>query len=90
MAAGLTSNKRDLASLRDIATYIIRLINGSLCGVAIVGIAGGKTREFHVTIDRASGGANVSEQRVADAIRTSNIVISPGLIDETTNGTGAC
>ncbi len=79
----LTSDKRDPATLRDIATYIVRPQLARLPGVAIVGIAGGKTREFHVTIDPERLAAhNVSSQQVVDAIRTSNIIISPGLIDE--------
>jgi len=57
-----------------------------LPGVAIVGIAGGKALEFHVTIDPDRLQAhNVSAQQVADAVRSSNIIISPGLIEETTN-----
>lgn len=79
----LTSDKRDPASLRDIATYIIRPQLARLPGVAIVGVAGGKTREFHVTIDPERLVAhNVSAQQVADAIRASNIIVSPGLIEE--------
>jgi multidrug efflux pump subunit AcrB len=54
-----------------------------LPGVAIVGVAGGKTREFHVTIDPDKLAAhNVSATQVADAIRNSNIIVSPGLIEE--------
>ena len=79
----LTSGKRDEAGLRDIASYIIRPQLARLPGVAIVGVAGGKTREFHVTIDPERLVAhNVSVQQVADAIRASNIIVSPGLIDE--------
>ncbi len=79
----LTSDKRDQATLRDIASYLIRPQLARLPGVAIVGIAGGKTREFHVTIDPDRLAAhNVSTQQVVDAIRASNIVVSPGLIDE--------
>ncbi len=79
----LTSDKRDAAGLRDIATYIIRPQLARLPGVAIVGVAGGKTREFHVTIDPERLAAhNVSAQQVADAIRASNIIVSPGLIEE--------
>lgn len=79
----LTSDKRDQATLRDIANYIIRPQLARLPGVAIVSIAGGKTREFHVTIDPDRLAAhNVSTQQVVDAIRASNIVVSPGLIDE--------
>ena len=79
----LTSDKRDQASLRDIATYTIRPQLARLPGVAIVGVAGGKSREFHVVIDPDRLTAhNVSAQQVADAIRASNIIVSPGLIEE--------
>src|SRR5437588_1004509 len=79
----LTSDKRDQASLRDIATYIIRPQLARLPGVAIVGVAGGKSREFHVVIDPEKLAAhNVSVQQVTDAIKASNIIESPGLIEE--------
>ncbi|HEY0763097.1 MAG TPA: efflux RND transporter permease subunit [Pyrinomonadaceae bacterium] len=79
----LTSDKRDEATLTDLATYVVRPQLARLPGVAIVGVAGGKTREFHVTIDPDKLVAhNVSAQQVADAIRNSNIIISPGLIEE--------
>ena len=79
----LTSDKRDQATLTDLATYVVRPQLARLPGVAIVGVAGGKTREFHVTIDPEKLTAhNVSAQQVADAIRNSNIIVSPGLIEE--------
>lgn len=79
----LTSDKRDEASLHDLATYVVRPQLARLPGVAIVGVAGGKTREFHVTIDPDRLVAhNVSAQQVADAIRASNVIVSPGLIEE--------
>src|SRR5439155_6338240 len=79
----LTSDKRDQASLRDIATYIIRPQLARLPGVAIVGVAGGKSREFHVVIDPDRLAAhNVSVQQVTEAIKESNIIESPGLIEE--------
>ncbi|PYS80720.1 MAG: AcrB/AcrD/AcrF family protein, partial [Acidobacteria bacterium] len=79
----LTSNTRDLASLRDVATYIIRPQLARLPGVAIVGVAGGKSREFHVRInpDRLVA-HNVSTEQVVDAVHNSNIIESPGLIEE--------
>jgi len=69
--------------LRDIANYVVRPQLARLPGVAIVGVAGGKAREFHVTInpDRLVA-HNVSSQQVVDAIRNSNIIVSPGLIEE--------
>src|SRR6185436_2973131 len=42
-----------------------------------------KTREYHVTIDPEKLTAhNVSAQQVAEAVRNSNIIVSPGLIEE--------
>jgi CzcA family heavy metal efflux pump len=79
----LTSDKRDQASLFDLATYVIRPQLARLSGVAVVGVAGGKTREFHVMIDPDRLAAhNVSAAQVAEAIRASNIIVSPGLIEE--------
>src|SRR5436853_4878992 len=79
----LTSDKRDQSSLRDIANYIIRPQLARLPGVAIVGVAGGKSREFHVAIDPDRLAAhNVSVQQVTEAIKDSNIIVSPGLIEE--------
>src|SRR5213083_3007454 len=79
----LISDKRDQTSLRDIALYTIRPRLARLPGVAIVGVAGGKAREFHVKIDPDRLVAhNVSSQQVVDAVKNSNIIISPGLIEE--------
>ena len=79
----VTSDKRDQATLTDLANYVIRPQLARLPGVAIVGVAGGKTREFHVTIDPEKLTAhNVSAQQVAEAIKNSNIIVSPGLIEE--------
>ena len=79
----LTSDKRDLASLRDLATYTIKPRLARLPGIANVGVAGGKVREYHVTLDPERLVAhNVSVQQVVDAVRNSNILASPGLIEE--------
>ena len=79
----LTSDKRDLAGLRDIATYTIRPRLARLPGIANVGVAGGKVREFHVVLNPERLIAhNVSVQQVVEAVRNSNILASPGLIEE--------
>ncbi|HYV83323.1 MAG TPA: efflux RND transporter permease subunit [Pyrinomonadaceae bacterium] len=79
----VTSDKRDQATLTDLASYVIRPQLARLPGVATVGVAGGKTREFHVTIDPEKLTAhNVSAQQVTEAIKNSNIIVSPGLIEE--------
>lgn len=79
----LTSDTRDPASLNDIAQYTIKPRLGRVPGVAEVNVAGGKVREFHVTVDperlKARG---VSVQQVSDAVRNANILASPGLIEE--------
>src|SRR5919197_2736566 len=61
----LTSDKRDQATLTDLANYVIRPQLARLPGVAIVGVAGGKTREFHVTIDPEKLLANNVSGRLA-------------------------
>ena len=79
----VTSDKRDQATLTDLANYVMRPQLARLPGVAIVGVAGGKTREFHVTIDPEKLAAhNVSAVQVAEAIKNSNVIVSPGLIEE--------
>ena len=79
----LTSEMRDPASLRDIASLVVRPRLARLPGVAGVSVAGGQVREYHATIDPARLAAhNVSAQQVVDAVKNSNIVASPGLIEE--------
>jgi hydrophobe/amphiphile efflux-1 (HAE1) family protein len=79
----LTSDKRDPASLRDIANNTIRPRLARLPGVAEVAVAGGQVREYHVTIDPERLTAhNVSVQQVSDALHNTNIIASPGLIEE--------
>ena len=79
----LTSDKRDLTALRDIASYTIRPRLARLAGVANVAVAGGDVREYHITVDPEKLHAhNVSLQQVADAVKNSNRLASPGLIAE--------
>ena len=80
----LTSETRDAsASLRDLANLIVRPALARLPGVAAVNVAGGQVREYHVTIDAERLAAHgVSTQQVVDAVKNSNIIASPGLIEE--------
>ncbi|HXL81601.1 MAG TPA: efflux RND transporter permease subunit [Pyrinomonadaceae bacterium] len=79
----LVSDTRDPASLRDLGNYTIKPRLARLPGVADVTVAGGKNREYHVTMDPERLNAHgVSVQQVADAVRNSNVVASPGLIEE--------
>ncbi|MEP6471855.1 MAG: efflux RND transporter permease subunit, partial [Acidobacteriota bacterium] len=79
----LTSDKRDPATMRDIAVNTLRPRLARLPGVANVAVAGGRVREYHVRIDPASLNARgLSLQQVTDAVRSSNVVASPGQIEE--------
>src|SRR5256714_8604006 len=79
----LTSDTRDPASLRDIANNVVRPRLARLPGVATISVAGGQVREYHATIDPERLAAHgVSAQQVVDAVKNSNIIASPGLIEE--------
>src|SRR5436305_940587 len=79
----LTSETRDPASLRDLANFVVRPRLARLPGVATVAVAGGKVREYQATIDPERLAAHgVSAQQVTDAVKNSNIIASPGLIEE--------
>ncbi len=79
----LTSETRDPASLRELASYTVRPRLARLAGVADVNVAGGEVREYHVTVDPEQLNARgVSLTQVADAVRNSNILASPGLVEE--------
>ncbi len=79
----LTSGKQTPTELADLATYTIKPRLARLAGVSDVQISGGKTREFHVKVSLEKLNAhNVSLGQVADAVKNSNILASPGLLDE--------
>jgi CzcA family heavy metal efflux pump len=79
----LSSPTIDPANLRDLAAYTVRPRLARLPGVANVAVAGGQVREFHIRIDpNRLAGLNITSQQVVDAVRTSNIVASAGLIEE--------
>ncbi|MEA2329628.1 MAG: hypothetical protein QOE68_4587, partial [Thermoanaerobaculia bacterium] len=80
---GITSPKRDPGTLRNLAEVTLRPPLARIDGVASVQVLGGQLREYHVLIDRARLEARgVSLQQVADAVKSSNVITSPGLINE--------
>jgi CzcA family heavy metal efflux pump len=79
----LTSDQRQPAFLRELASYTVRPRLARLPGVAAVTVAGGETREYHVTVDPARLNAHgVALQQVVEAVRNANVIDSPGLIEE--------
>src|SRR5216110_2835923 len=78
----LTSDTVPPNKLWEIATYDLKPRINRLDGVATVIIQGGRVPEFQVTPDPArlfSAGATV--QDILDAIRRTNLIDSPGLIE---------
>jgi CzcA family heavy metal efflux pump len=79
----ITSPQRDPGTLRNLAEVTLRPPLARIDGVASVQVLGGQLREYHVLVDRARLEARgVSLQQVADAVKSTNVITSPGLINE--------
>ncbi|MGA8806314.1 MAG: efflux RND transporter permease subunit [Thermoanaerobaculia bacterium] len=79
----ITSPKRDPGTLRNLAEVTLRPPLARIDGVASVQVLGGQLREYHVLVDRARLEARgVSLQQVSDAMKNTNVITSPGLINE--------
>jgi CzcA family heavy metal efflux pump len=79
----VTSKQRDPGTLRTLADLSIRPPLARVPGVASITVAGGEVREYHVDLDPArleARGLTVSQ--VIEAVKSSNVIDSPGLIDE--------
>ena len=83
IAYSLTSEKRDPATLRTLAELVVRPPLARVSGVAMVTVQGGETREYHVTVDPARAEARgLTVSQVVDALKSNNVIESPGLIEE--------
>jgi CzcA family heavy metal efflux pump len=79
----VTSTKRDPGTLRTLTELTIRPPLARVPGVATVMIQGGEVREYHVSVDPGRLEARgLSVPQVVDALKNSNVIDSPGLIDE--------
>jgi CzcA family heavy metal efflux pump len=79
----LTSDVRSLVDLRDIALYQIRPALTTIPGVASIGVLGGETAEYRVTVDPeklASFGLTVAD--VGAALSASNVVSAVGRLED--------
>ena len=82
MGYSLTSDKVSQSRLWEIATYDLKPRLNRLDGVATVVIQGGLVPEFQVTPDPARlANAGITVQDILDAIRRTNMIDSPGLIE---------
>ena len=78
----LTSDRIPPSKLWEIATYDIKPRMNRLNGVATVIIQGGRVPEFQVTPDPARlVAAGITVTDILDAIRRTNVIESPGLIE---------
>ena len=78
----LTSDQLPQDKLWEIATYDIKPRINRLDGVASVLIQGGRVPEFQVTPDPARLlASNITVTDILEAIRRSNLIDSPGLLD---------
>ena len=79
----LTSDTVPQNKLWEVATYDLKPRMNRLDGVASVVIQGGRVPEFQVTPDPARLlAAGVTVQDILDAIRRTNLIDSPGLIEQ--------
>jgi CzcA family heavy metal efflux pump len=78
----LTSDSIPQSNLWEIATYDIKPRINRLDGVASVLVQGGRVPEFQVTPDPARlQAAGITVTDILDAIRKSNLIDSPGLLE---------
>jgi CzcA family heavy metal efflux pump len=79
----VTSPKRDAGTLRTIAELTIRPPLARVPGVATVTVQGGEVREYHVLVDPGRLDARgLTVAQVVDTLKNTNVIESPGLIDE--------
>src|SRR5438132_2620673 len=83
IAYSMTSTKRDPGTLRTLAELTVRPPLARVPGVSTVTIQGGEIREYHVSLDPARLEARgLTVTQVVEALKNSNVIESPGLIDE--------
>jgi CzcA family heavy metal efflux pump len=79
----LTSEKRSLVELRDLALYQLRPVLSTVPGVARVGVLGGAIAEYQVVADSAKLDAfGLSLNDVAGAVSGANVVTAVGRMEE--------
>ena len=83
MGYSLTSNTVPMTQLWELATYEIKPRLNRLDGVSTVLVQGGQEPEFHVVPDATKLlAASVTVTDILDAVRRTNLIDSPGLLDE--------
>ena len=79
----LTSSRRDLTELWEIARYELKPRFIRIPGVARVNLVGGRTPEFHVIVDPLKlQAAHLSLSEIISALEKNNLVASTGMHEE--------
>ena len=83
MGYSLTAENVPLTNLWELATYDLKPRLNRLDGVSTIVVQGGQEPEFHVTPDSAKLlAANVTINDLLEAVRRTNLVDSPGLLEQ--------
>jgi CzcA family heavy metal efflux pump len=83
IGVSLASPQRSITELWEVARYDLKPRFLRIPGVARVDLVGGRTPEYHVTVDpRRLQAANLSLQQVADALAKNNLIAPVGMHEE--------
>lgn len=79
----VTSARRDPGTLRTLVDLMVRPPLARIPGVAQIAVQGGEQREYHVEVQpQRLEARGLTITQVVDAVRNSNVIDSPGLIEE--------
>src|SRR5579883_3063004 len=83
LGLSLTSDNRNLISLRDFAYYQLRPLLSLIPGVAHIQVVGGQEAEYQVLIDPAKlQAANITLNDVINALTANNVVTAVGRLED--------
>jgi CzcA family heavy metal efflux pump len=83
IGVSLTSPRRDLTKLWEIARYELKPRFLQIPGIARVDLVGGRTPEFHIVVDPVRlQAAGLTLTQVTEALNKNNLVTSTGLHEE--------
>jgi CzcA family heavy metal efflux pump len=83
IAYSLTSNSQSLGELRDLALYTLRPALSTVQGVSRVGVQGGRTEEYRVTVDPDKlQSFHMTLSEVATALSASNVLVAVGKLEQ--------
>ena len=83
LGVSLTSKRRDITELWEIARYNLKLRFLRIPGVARVDLVGGRTPEYHIVVDPLRlAAAHLSLPQITGALTNNNFVASAGMHEE--------